>query len=201
MRRHVRPRLGARIPVTPSQLEQLATRFPDRFVHTNPSGGGQYVSHDAVVQRLLYVVGPFDFTLVEILRGDVPAIAANPQGTSRRAKEGAPALTSVIVGAVCRLSVVVDGRRVQTEEVGDCEQPHNWPHDGARMKDAMSDAIKRCAMRLGLGLHLWAQDEYVLDKWLASDRKAEEADSDDDDAAAKTRLQEARAALDSKAAS
>ena len=39
------------------------------------------------------------------------------------------------------------------------------------MKDAMSDAIKRCAMALGVGLHLWSQmgdqDEYFLDKQLA----------------------------------
>ena len=26
----------------------------------------------------------------------------------------------------------------------------------------MSDALKRCAMRLGLGLHLWAQKDYAL---------------------------------------
>jgi hypothetical protein len=30
------------------------------------------------------------------------------------------------------------------------------------MKDAMSDAFKRCAMRCGLGLHLWSQGDYYL---------------------------------------
>jgi hypothetical protein len=72
-----------------------------------------------------------------------------------------------VVGAVCRLSVEIDGRMVRIEDVGDCESPHNWPHDGARMKDAMSDAIKRCAARLGIGLHLWSQDEsYLYDQLL-----------------------------------
>jgi hypothetical protein len=29
-----------------------------------------------------------------------------------------------------------------------------------------SDSFKRCAMKLGLGLHLWAGEEYYLDKQL-----------------------------------
>ena len=34
--------------------------------------------------------------------------------------------------------------------------------NGARLKNAVSDAHKRCAMRVGLGLHLYAQDDYFL---------------------------------------
>lgn len=138
------------------QLVQLTRPFVDRFVHSNPSGQGRgsYVGHDVVTQRLLQIIGPFDFQLVEILRGDL---------------KGNKELANVVVGAVCRLTVEVDGRTVTVEEVGDCENPTNWPHDGARMKDAMSDAIKRCAMRLGLGLHLWAQDEYYVHDALRRD--------------------------------
>jgi hypothetical protein len=63
--------------------------------------------------------------------------------------------------------VTIDGHTV----TGDCEQPHNWDTDGARLKDAMSDAYKRCAMRLGVGLHLWAQDAFYLgEKMLKQDR-------------------------------
>jgi hypothetical protein len=69
----------------------------------------------------------------------------------------------VIVGAVWRLALVIDGRTVRLEEAGDVEAPHNWRHDGQRLKQAASDAIKRCAMRAGLGLHLWAGESYVLD--------------------------------------
>jgi hypothetical protein len=36
------------------------------------------------------------------------------------------------------------------------------------MKDAASDALKRCAMRMGLGLHLWSQDKYILHTTLES---------------------------------
>jgi len=46
------------------------------------------------------------------------------------------------------------------------------------MKDAVSDAVKRCAMALGVGLHLWSQinntDEYFLDKQLAKNVKDNE---------------------------
>ena len=34
------------------------------------------------------------------------------------------------------------------------------------LKNAISDAHKRCAMRVGLGLHLYAQDDYFLLKQL-----------------------------------
>ena len=50
------------------------------------------------------------------------------------------------------------------------QNPTNWRTDGARLKDAVSDAIKRCAMAIGVGLHLWSQfegkSEYFLDKQL-----------------------------------
>jgi hypothetical protein len=145
-----------------TQLERLARPFPSRLIHTNPSGGGSYVKHSVVTEKLLAVLGPFSFELVEIVRGHVDAITPNPNGKSDRARRGAPALESGVVGAVCRLSAVVDGIPVRVEEVGDCEQPHNWPHDGARLKDAMSDSLKRCAMRLGVTLHLWSGDEFSL---------------------------------------
>lgn len=148
--------------VAPSQLERLARPFPQRLIHSNPSGGGSYVKHSVVTEKLLAVVGPFDFELVQVIRGDVGAITPNPSAKSDRGRNGAPALVDAIVGAVCRLSVVVDGVRVRIEEVGDCESPHNWPHDGARLKDAMSDALKRCAMRIGVTLHLWSGAEFSL---------------------------------------
>jgi len=146
------------------QLIELARRFPQGFVESK--GGNDYVAHHIINQRLLTVVGPFDFELMEVFRGDVAAIAPNPRGNSKRAKEGSPALHDAVVGASYRLTVTIDGRKVTITDVGDVGDPHNWPHDGARLKDAASDALKRCAMRLGLGLHLWAQEHYFLDKQL-----------------------------------
>src|SRR6266540_2660747 len=145
-------------------LSQLARRFPEGFIERKD--GIDYVAHHVVTQRLLSIVGPFDFELVEIIRGDVAAATPDPNGRSRRAMAGTPALRNVVVGGVWRLTCEVDGHRVRIEEVGDVGDVHNWPHDGARLKDAASDALKRCAMRLGLGLHLWAQEHYFLDRQL-----------------------------------
>ena len=68
-------------------------------------------------------------------------------------------------------------KEISVVEAGDVENPSNWKTNGARMKDAMSDAIKRCAMALGVGLHLWSQidgeDEYFLDKQLEKELNAE----------------------------
>lgn len=155
-------------------LTKLLHPFPASVVHRNPSGGGEYVKHSTVQQRIFDVLGPVDFTLVEVVRGGVSAIPPNPKGNSERARNGAPALDGAVVGVVCRMVATIDGMSHVVEEAGDCEQPHNWPHDGARMKDAMSDAYKRCAMRLmGVGLHLWSQDDfYLADKMMKQDTAA-----------------------------
>lgn len=155
-----------------SERVDLACPFPDNLVRSNPSGGGSYVPHGIIKQRLLSVVGPYDFRLVEVLRGYVPAKAPNPNGTSQRAKDGTPALENAVVGAVFRLSLLIDGERIEVEAAGDCEDPNNWPHDGARLKDAESDAFKRCCAHIGLGLHLWCPPDkggYFLYDDLQSD--------------------------------
>ena len=145
-----------------SDLARLARPFPWELVERDPAGNS-YVAHENVTQWLLGIVGPFSFELVEIIRGTVPGIPPDPKGRSHQAKEGTPDLHDVIVGGVWRLTLRIDGRTVRLEEAGDVEDPHNWPHDGLRLKQAASDAIKRCAMRAGLGLHLWAGERYVLD--------------------------------------
>jgi hypothetical protein len=147
-------------PHPAGDLLELARPFPTDFVERKD--GSDYVAHHVVNQRLLSIVGPFDFELVQVIRGDVAAVPPDSSARSRRAKAGTPALQNVVVGGIWRITCVIDGRQVRVEEVGDVGDLHNWPHDGARLKDAASDALKRCAMRLGLGLHLWAQEHYFL---------------------------------------
>lgn len=62
------------------------------------------------------------------------------------------------VEVVGTLIVTIDGENVEVAEGG----------EGSDLKKAMSDFIKRAAMRIGCGLHLWSQDGYVLDSWLKS---------------------------------
>lgn len=144
------------------QLTMLVCPFPSGVIKKNPSGGGTYVAHPVVEQRILDVLGPVDFALVQVIRGNVAGRAPNPNGQSARAKAGTPDLEDVVVGVVCRMTATIDGRTVTVEEAGDCESPHNWDHDGNRIKDAMSDAYKRCAMRIGVALHLWADEHFYL---------------------------------------
>lgn len=154
-----------------SQASELARPFPAKYVKDNPTGYGSYVAHHIVNQRLLQVLGPFSWELVQVIRGDVAAIIHTDP------KKAKPALSDVVVGVYMRLAATIDGQRVVVEEPGDCEQPHNWPHDGARLKDASSDALKRCAMRLGLGLHVWSQGDYYLYDALTRDKSSASHDA------------------------
>ena len=126
-----------------SQLNKLATPFSDRFIETKPGKfAASYVPHGIVSQFLLGILGPYDFAIDTLVR--------DADGT--------------LTGCLCTLTVEIDGRTTSIQEVGECENPNNWKTDGARLKACASDGIKRCAMRLGLGLHLWHKQDgnYVL---------------------------------------
>lgn len=125
-----------------SDLLRLVEPFKPKYVKKAPQGKhGDYVPHDVVTQKLLAIVGPFDFHVKEIVRnlenGQVEAV-------------------------ICALTCTIDGKETTVEEVGDCEIPSNWKTEGGRLKDAISDALKRCAMRLGVGLHLWSGNDFDL---------------------------------------
>ena len=125
----------------PSQQERLARPFPPKYVKPPAKGKyGSYVPIDVVQQALILILGPPSITIGEIFYGP----------------------DNQIEGCLVTLRTSIDGEFVTVTEVGDCENPTNWHTQGARMKDAISDGIKRCAMRLGLGLHLWAQEDYFL---------------------------------------
>ena len=182
------------------QQAQLAKPFARKLVHTNPSGGGDYVSHSAVTEKVIAVVGPYKWECVDLIRGYVPGITANPSSQSKRGKEGRPALENAVVGYVGRLTLDIDGVTGVYEEPGDCEDPHNWPHDGARAKDAASDSFKRCAMRAGVGLHLWSQfkgeSEFFLYDYLINRSPEQTAAPSQPKAAEFTRLYNARSAAE-----
>ena len=152
------------------QLHELSRPFPKEFIHKNPSGFGDYIQHSVIRQRLLSVLGAYDQEVKQIIREEVK----DKQGNYRQIVTGVIlALTVEIDGkkvTILEMTFNIAGRDVSVQEVGDVEQPFNWKTEGARMKDAVSDAIKRCAMGMGVGLHLWAQyegkSEYFLDKQL-----------------------------------
>lgn len=53
---------------------------------------------------------------------------------------------------VCTLSVKVDGEWVEKTDVG---SPSEQPDDGDKLKAAFSDALKRAAIKLGVGRYLY----------------------------------------------
>ena len=145
-------------------LQELSKPFPQKYIHKNPTGFGEYIQHSVIRQRLLSVLGPFEQKIVQILKEEM----TDKQGKTK----------TVTTGVVLEMTFNIAGREVSVQEIGDVEQPFNWKTEGARMKDAVSDAVKRCAMAIGCGLHLWAQfegkSEYFLDQQLAKELGGEE---------------------------
>jgi hypothetical protein len=137
-------------------LYQLARKFPESMIEKKPGKfEAAYLSHGVITSRLLEVLGPFDWSIAKVI--------TNADG--------------IAVGCIGRLEVQVDGRPVVVEEVGDCDQVS--ANSASNLKMASSDSLKRAAMRLGLGLHLWVGDQhYYLDKSLEKRlRDAESGDS------------------------
>ena len=136
------------------QLYELARPFPKAMIESKPGGkfAADYVSHGQITARLLDVLGPFDWSITKII--------TNAEG--------------IAVGCIGRLEVVIDGRPVVVEEIGDCE--HLGPNSASNLKSSSSDCLKRAAMRLGLGLHLWVGESYWLHRSLEKRLSAPESD-------------------------
>lgn len=140
-------------------LAELAKPFPQKYIHNNPTGFGEYIQHSVIRQRLLSVLGPYEQKVVQIIKEEL----TDKQGKTK----------TVTTGVVLEMTFNIAGREVSVQEAGDVEQPFNWKTEGARLKDAVSDAVKRCAMAIGCGLHLWARydgkSEYFLDQQLSKE--------------------------------
>ena len=80
------------------QLYELSKRFPDKFIHDNPSGYGDYIQHSVIRQRLLSVLGAYSTDVVEIIYDG-----------------------EIVTGVILQLSCVVDGQEVSVVEAGDVE--------------------------------------------------------------------------------
>jgi hypothetical protein len=120
-------------------------------VKTKPGGfQADYVSHADIQQILLAKIGPCTQEVKELIYN------AEHQ----------------LQGCILRMTYEIDGQTVVIEEAGDVERP--GANNGANAKNAVSDAVKRCAMRVGVGLHLWSQENYVLDQ-MAQDGEEDEA--------------------------
>lgn len=129
----------------PMQLIRLARKFPDKLVSQIKKGTHteDYVNHSVVAQRILQICGPFDW--------DTDVIYS----------ENKPCAVKGI------LKVTIDGKEVVVSGVG--TDQNNNKDIGDQIKEMESDALKRAASRIGVGLHLWAQTQYFLFPQLLQD--------------------------------
>lgn len=149
-------------PDVREMLARLWQPFPARFVkQPAPGKHGSYVPHDIVNQRALAIVGPHSFEVVQVVKGWTDSVVTNKGKPNERTFEAREA----VVGVIARLTVHFPSGDVSVAEAGDAEGAAAQS-DGQNLKEAASDAYKRCWMRLGLGLHLWSQDDYELPKML-----------------------------------
>ncbi len=119
-----------------TQLKQLAQKTDRRFVKQVDKGFGNidYVPHYQTIQMLL-----------RYLDRPFNWTVSEPYDSG---DEREP------IGITGSLMLEIDNHVVEVDGVG----------QGRDAKNAESDAIKRAAMKVGLGLDLWAQDGYWLDR-------------------------------------
>lgn len=131
-----------------SQLRELARPFPASQIERKPPRNEEFVAHHVVEQRLISVLGrvPNQQITKEIYDGDK------------------------LTGVRLRMWTEIDGVPTEVEEPGAANG--NESTNGDALKNAVSDAYKRCAMRMTLGLHLWAQEHYWLDAWFEKQGQA-----------------------------
>lgn len=136
------------------QLMDLAKRLPEKWIVQKPGVGFQanYCSHGDIQQALLAKVGPSSQRIVKEIY--------NSEGT-------------VIEGVILEMQFIIDLEPVVIQEIGESER--DTGNNALNLKNSVSDAIKRCAMRVGLGLELWTEN-FALDKALAKRAEEQEAE-------------------------
>lgn len=129
-----------------TQLARLSRQFTGKFVKERKVGQSRtesYVPHSTVAERLLQVLGPYDWDFELVYSENKP------------------------VAAKGKLTVTIDGKTITVAGAG---TPQNTSEDiGEQIKKMESDAFKRAASKLGVALHLWSQENYFLDKVLSKE--------------------------------
>lgn len=146
-----------------SQLRKLATPIQARYI--GKSGKGMDAAdHTVIRQLLLLYLGPYSWEVEESVYTEMPELVT---------KNSTYAGGMMVTGCYGRITAVIDGVQVTVREPGGVERAQMIDGDGERLKHAASDALKRCAMNTGLGLAIWAQENYFLDRSLDARSEAE----------------------------
>ena len=136
---------------------QISKPWNKTFVKKVNKGFGDidYVEHTQVTQKLIALIPDLHITTDEIIYDKIEDV----NGVAR----------SFVTGVKVTLSGTVDGNLITREDYGMCDKPffHDNPNkvqnNGQRIKECMSDGLKRAAMRMGVGIEL-----YDTDAWLSN---------------------------------
>jgi len=118
-------------------------------------GSIDYVEHTQVTQKLIALIPDVQMKLESYVYDKVE----DEHGIRRK----------FLTGVVYTISGTIDGEFRTVTEAGMCDKPffaegnRKVSNNGERLKECISDAIKRCAMRLGVGIEL-----YDTQSWLSS---------------------------------
>ena len=143
------------------RLQQIILSKPwnKKLVKKINKGFGEidYVEHTQVTQKLIAVSPDWNFEVGDFIYDTVEDM----NGIQR----------TFNTGVKVTINMKIDGEYLTRDEMGMCDKPffHSDPNkvhnNGQRAKECVSDAIKRCAMRFGVGIELYDTDAWISE-WL-----------------------------------
>ena len=142
----------------------LSKEWNTDIVKQKPTSYGKidYVDHTQVTQKLIALIPDVQIT-INYNVGNGGMLYDDAYTTDGETKK-------VLTGVALSVTGTVDGKYRVVEEIGMCDKPVDGINgkppltNGERAKECMSDAIKRCAMRLGVGIELYGKD---ANNWLS----------------------------------
>jgi hypothetical protein len=125
-------------------------------------GDVNYVEHTQVTQKLIALIPDIKMELGSLVYDQIE----DENGNSRK----------FLTGVKYTISGTIDGEFRSVTEGGMCdkpffnEDPRKINNNGQRLKECISDGVKRCAMRLGVGIELYDSESW-LSNYLDQDEK------------------------------
>ena len=122
--------------------------------------GIDYVDHTQVTQRLIALIPDVQLKAGSFIYDDYEDL----EGRRRK----------ILTGVEYTVEGTIDGHFRSVTEVGMCDKPFEVEgrkpsNNGERAKECISDAVKRCGMRLGIGIELYDSSAW-LSSYLADDK-------------------------------
>ena len=147
------------------QQIQLSKHWKKNLVKQKKMSYGNidYVDHTQVTQKLIALIPDVHISINHNVGegGYVYDDYTTQDGDIKR----------ILTGVAVTISGTIDGQYRTVDEVGMCDKPFEGEgakppaNNGERAKECMSDGIKRCGLRLGVGVELYGKDQVA---WLSS---------------------------------